>query len=297
MAGRKTRRGYLDGTRTLLTFLATSLCFLSFTLDFRTGKSRQGRKRWDEKTIVSHLEKYPQRAHFADLFREGGFRSGMEVGLADGRFSEHFLRLCNDIPIIWHMVEPFPNVELMERFTIREDGTANFNSGAWFISGIGKRAYLIFHKELSTEARLLHGIGEESLDFIYLDGAHDYENVKLELPLYFKKVRPGGVLAGHDYCNHGEVALDCLGCSPIPRCGLYTEYGEAHGKHAGLVGNQQGVVRAVQEWLQESQPKLRLHHTAEDFTRTSLTHAGMDYDLVITNTRNPSWFVVKPARG
>ena len=43
---------------------------------------------------------------------------------------------------------------------------------------------------------MLRDIPEEGIDFIYLDGAHDYKNVKLELPLYYRKLRPGGVLAG-----------------------------------------------------------------------------------------------------
>ena len=37
-----------------------------------------------------------------------------------------------------------------------------------------------------------------------------------------------------------------------------------------------------------------LYHTLEDFTNESLAKDGMDYGLVITNTTNPSWFVIKP---
>merc|ERR1712226_325926 len=53
------------------------------------------------------------------------------------------------------------------------------------------------------------------------------------------------------------------------------------------------VVKAVQEWAHESHPELTLHHTSEDFTRESLSADGMDYDLIITNTYNPSWYFVK----
>jgi hypothetical protein len=52
-------------------------------------------------------------------------------------------------------------------------------------------------------------------------------------------------------------------------------------------------VRAVQEWLARH-PELEVYHTIENFTRTSLAQDGMDYDLVITNTYNPSWYVFKP---
>ena len=61
-----------------------------------------------------------------------------------------------------------------------------------------------------------------------------------------------------------------------------------------MASNQAGVVRAVQEWLLRDEPKLRVHFTKEDFTRTELKMFGIDYDLVITNTRNPSWYFIKP---
>ena len=46
---------------------------------------------WTPHKIVSHMAANPNRAYFSDLFRFGGFKSGVEVGVAAGRFSEHFL--------------------------------------------------------------------------------------------------------------------------------------------------------------------------------------------------------------
>jgi len=40
---------------------------------------------------------------------------------------------------------------------------------------------------------------DESIDFIFLDGDHSYEYVKQELHAWYPKVKPGGVIAGHDY--------------------------------------------------------------------------------------------------
>jgi len=39
----------------------------------------------------------------------------------------------------------------------------------------------------------------DDLDFCYLDSDHTYENVMVELELYYKKVKDGGVIGGHDY--------------------------------------------------------------------------------------------------
>jgi hypothetical protein len=39
----------------------------------------------------------------------------------------------------------------------------------------------------------------DPVDFVFLDGSHEYENVKWECENYSKLVNPGGVLSGHDY--------------------------------------------------------------------------------------------------
>jgi len=50
----------------------------------------------------------------------------------------------------------------------------------------------------SLEAAKLYK--ESSLDFVFIDAAHDYTNVKNDIQAWYPKVKPGGILAGHDYC-------------------------------------------------------------------------------------------------
>lgn len=40
---------------------------------------------------------------------------------------------------------------------------------------------------------------DESLDWVYIDANHGYEAVKEDLGLWWSKVKPGGILSGHDY--------------------------------------------------------------------------------------------------
>tara|TARA_R110000822_G_scaffold225456_1_gene358225 strand:+ start:935 stop:1504 length:570 start_codon:yes stop_codon:yes gene_type:complete len=49
----------------------------------------------------------------------------------------------------------------------------------------------------SLEASQLYK--DRSLDFVFLDAAHDYENVKNDILSWYPKVKVGGWLAGHDY--------------------------------------------------------------------------------------------------
>ena len=130
------------------------------------------------------------------------------------------------------------------------------------------------------------------------------------------------IYVGHDYCNYGEPSLSCDGCDHIPPCVEYTKYGVElnYRKPHTRSENMNKVVMAVQEWMIEENQKqkhqqkinmmnykgenklslsssikpLHLYHTYENFTRKSLSKDGLDYDLVITTTYNPSWYFIKP---
>ena len=51
-----------------------------------------------------------------------------------------------------------------------------------------------------TSMEALDHFADGSLDFVYIDGAHDYDHVKEDLAGWCKKLKDDGVLAGHDYC-------------------------------------------------------------------------------------------------
>ncbi len=38
-----------------------------------------------------------------------------------------------------------------------------------------------------------------SLDFVFIDGDHSFESVSKDIAAWLPKVRPGGIIAGHDY--------------------------------------------------------------------------------------------------
>ena len=42
---------------------------------------------------------------------------------------------------------------------------------------------------------------DNSLDFVLIDGSHEYEEVKHDITEWLKKVKPGGMMAGDDYTN------------------------------------------------------------------------------------------------
>lgn len=56
-------------------------------------------------------------------------------------------------------------------------------------------------KDFSLKASKLYN--ENSIDFIFIDGAHDYKNVKTDIESWFPKLKLGGIIAGHDYDYDG----------------------------------------------------------------------------------------------
>lgn len=48
---------------------------------------------------------------------------------------------------------------------------------------------------------VLETFADASIDWVYLDANHSYEAVSTELEVLRRKVKPGGVIAGHDYID------------------------------------------------------------------------------------------------
>lgn len=46
---------------------------------------------------------------------------------------------------------------------------------------------------------------DNSLDFVFIDAGHDYDSVMKDLNAWYKKIKGGGIIAGHDY--HYDVGV------------------------------------------------------------------------------------------
>ncbi len=57
-----------------------------------------------------------------------------------------------------------------------------------------------YYKELKmTSMEAVKKFENESIDFVFIDGSHEYKDIKDDITYWFPKVKRGGVLAGHDY--------------------------------------------------------------------------------------------------
>lgn len=67
---------------------------------------------------------------------------------------------------------------------------------------------------------------DESLDFVFIDAAHDYDSVKADIVAWLPKIKPGGHIAGHDYHWEGvnravNEAFDSKNIESHEDCWLY----------------------------------------------------------------------------
>ncbi len=71
----------------------------------------------------------------------------------------------------------------------------------------------------AKSVRAAHLFPPESVDFVFLDAAHDYANVAADLAAWWPRIKPGGVLAGHDYVPFWSgvmAAVDEFFGGPVP---------------------------------------------------------------------------------
>jgi len=70
----------------------------------------------------------------------------------------------------------------------------------------GKTQLLEFFSEEAAQA-----FKDDSLDFVYIDSVHSYDEVKKDISFWYPKVRKGGVLGGHDYVTAAPGRAGYLG--------------------------------------------------------------------------------------
>jgi hypothetical protein len=52
---------------------------------------------------------------------------------------------------------------------------------------------------------------DKSLDFVFIDGSHKYEDVVRDIKAWLPKIKPGGILSGHDYHHTWPDVVKAVG--------------------------------------------------------------------------------------
>lgn len=133
---------------------------------------------------------------------------GVEIGVQRATFSSRLLdawagaRLHSVDP--WRTFDDPAYVDKANAAQEVQDGI--YETARQRLARFGERSAII----RATSAEAAPRFADRSLDFVYIDAQHHYEAVREDIALWHPKVKPGGILAGHDYLD-GLVAGDLFG--------------------------------------------------------------------------------------
>tara|TARA_B100001113_G_C20983848_1_gene567351 strand:- start:31 stop:750 length:720 start_codon:yes stop_codon:yes gene_type:complete len=123
---------------------------------------------------------------------------GVEIGVQRGMFSEHILTYWDGNKLTG--VDPwktFPSGGEHEPkdFVSQQIHDEFYRETQQRLSSFGQRSLLI----RDTSGAASQQFEDDSLDFVFIDAQHHFDAVLEDLTLWFPKLRPGGLLAGHDW--------------------------------------------------------------------------------------------------
>lgn len=129
-----------------------------------------------------------------------GLQTVAEVGCKEGRTTGFLLEACPDVFVTaidpWM---PMPDHAGREGGETYEDW--DFAAiEAQFKANTEKHATRVRQMRMTSNAAARHAAASDwQFDLVFIDAAHDYENVRADIAAWLPLVRPGGIIAGHDY--------------------------------------------------------------------------------------------------
>ncbi len=136
-----------------------------------------------------------------DVIKENDFRVVSEIGIYKATMVDHVLAVCKDISEYWA-------IDQWDILSEKHHQLANITKEDWDVLYLRACRLLLKYKPLkvmrlkSVEAAKL--FPNHYFDFVFIDASHLYEDAKMDILAWRPKVRPGGILAGHDYGRGGQ---------------------------------------------------------------------------------------------
>lgn len=151
-----------------------------------------------DKRATAPISLQMTRASLPSLCREFGFTKGAEIGVWKGAYAAAF---CTQNPAM-HMlcVDPWLSYPawLDTKNEMPAEQAARFMEQSYRIARETlDPLHCTIMREFSVDAAA--SVPDESLDLVYIDANHVFDAVLEDLTFWVPKVRPGGIVAGHDF--------------------------------------------------------------------------------------------------
>jgi len=139
------------------------------------------------------------RQQFGKFLEKNGYKIAIEVGVFKGTFAAELLKTWPSFEK-YYGIDPYifqkNYKELTNLAEEQQDGV--YNEALTLLTSIGGDRVKLIRKSA------IEGVKEfkdNSIDFIYLDGRHDYCAVREELDAYYPILKCNGIMAGHDFVD------------------------------------------------------------------------------------------------
>jgi predicted O-methyltransferase YrrM len=125
---------------------------------------------------------------------------GVEIGVGGGTGSYPMLARLPNLKL--YCIDPWKHVDLSpyEAGLPQDIQDIGYAQAVSRLSQFGDRAVIL--RKRSDEA--VDDIPND-LDFVHIDGHHEYDQVMRDIQNYLPKIRKGGLISGHDYPNVPDV--------------------------------------------------------------------------------------------
>ena len=147
--------------------------------------------------ILPHMK----RVHLARLFERSGYRIGAEIGVCRGVHAK-MLALANPEATIY-CIDPWEVYDEYEEPYTPELMAECYEETKQRLAGTN----CVIVRKFSMNAVL--DFEDGSLDFVYIDGNHEFQHVTNDIAEWSKKVRKGGIVSGHDFTRYKRNPKTC----------------------------------------------------------------------------------------
>jgi SAM-dependent methyltransferase len=124
------------------------------------------------------------------FFVEMGYKVGVEIGVYKGEFSEKLCRAGLNLYAIdpWLAYTGYGNPKDQAKFDLQYQETRQLLA-----------PYPNCNLVRKTSMDAATDFPDGSLDFVYIDANHEFRYIAEDLSEWTKKVKPSGIVSGHDY--------------------------------------------------------------------------------------------------
>lgn len=136
------------------------------------------------------------RDNLATLFAELDFKSGAEIGVETGIYSEILLK--NNPKLKLYSIDPWKAYAGFRDHTVQDKLDSLYKEAKTRLAPYNCKII----RKFSMDA--VKDFANNSLDFVYIDANHSFLNIASDIVEWSKKVRLGGIISGHDFVKHKQ---------------------------------------------------------------------------------------------